>query len=208
MNFDPVARSYRLLETLAFGNALQHARTAFIPEARGSKHALVVGEGNGRFLADLVVNSSVQIHCIDASRKMLALAQKHMANNSRVHFHHADILESTLPDAFYDLIVTHFFLDCFDAEQLPHVIAKLARAASPKTQWLIADFAIPCDRLARLHAKIWLSAMYSFFALTTGLEVCELVDPTPLLKSAGFRLHNETLGRSGLIKSQIWERAL
>lgn len=223
MSFDRVAGSYRILERLAFANALQRARTALIAETHTSKHALVVGEGDGRFVTELMrVNRSIEIDCVDASGKMLALAQKRVfaiprtqrdftsadkGDRSRVQFHHADILGWSLPRARYDLIVTHFFLDCFDHEQLPTVIAKLERAAAPNAKWLIADFRIPSDGIAKVHAKIWLRVMYSFFALSARLRVAELVDPSPILESVGFQLHGQIFSRFGLIKSQLWQRA-
>ena len=62
-----------------------------------------------------------------------------------------------------DLLVTHFFLDCFPARELQATIAKLARAAEPRGIWLIAEFTIPRNSFARAHARLWLRMMFTFF---------------------------------------------
>jgi hypothetical protein len=124
---------------------------------------------------------------------------------SRVKFHHTDFLE-WVPQQSYDLVVTHFFLDCFDRDRLSHVITKLAHAAAPKSRWLVADFAIPPKGLRKIHAKIWLRMMYSFFRTVADLEAHELVDPSSLIRDTGFQLRQEIVGHFGLVKAQLWER--
>jgi hypothetical protein len=125
---------------------------------------------------------------------------------SRVKFYHADILDWIPPRKSYDLVVTHFFLDCFDREQLPGLVAKLADAAAPRSRWLVADFAIPPNGFRRVHAKIWLRAMYSFFRAIADLQTHELIDPSPLIRASGFELRQESVTRLGLVKAQLWER--
>ena len=125
---------------------------------------------------------------------------------SCVKFHHADFLQWTPQQQAYDLVVSHFFLDCFNRERLPHVIAKLARAAAPRSRWLIADFAVPPKGLRRVHAKIWLRVMYSFFRAAADLEAHELVDPSSFIRDTGFQLRQEIVTCLGLVKTQLWER--
>src|SRR5437016_5407100 len=51
MNFDRVAPHYRWLETVTFGSALEKSRNYWIRRVPRPKRALIVGEGNGRFLS-------------------------------------------------------------------------------------------------------------------------------------------------------------
>ena len=241
MSFDRIAPSYRSFEWIAFSDVLQRARTAFISQAVGSRRALLVGEGDGRFLAELLRRSpEAEIDCIDASAAMIRCARSRAAvipsktrdlssvhkkfarslgvcaprddTNSesdrglRVKFHHADFLQWVPQQQSYDLVVTHFFLDCFNREQLSHVIAKLADAAAPRSHWLVADFAIPPKGFRRLHAKTWLRAMYSFFRAVADLQTHELIDPSPLIRATGFEVRRESVTRLGLVKAQLWER--
>ena len=114
MSFDPVARVYHVVEALVFGRTLQRARVAWLGEVADARRALLVGEGDGRFLEQLlVIAPSVEVVCVDGSAEMLAVASKRIAASTRVQFVHAD-LAAYEPTGHYDLVVTHFVLDCFD----------------------------------------------------------------------------------------------
>ncbi len=210
MSFDAVAPWYRTLETVAFGNALQRARVACLNEIGSPRRALVVGEGNGRFLRELLTrHPSIQIHCIDASERMLQLAQRRVERHAgRVRFQRRDITSWTPTAGEYDLIVTHFFLDCFSQDQLREVVTKLSRAATPNAAWLLADFRVPPQTFAGLHARAWLVTMYSFFRILAGIDARELVDPSPFLRAAGFSRASQLLSRYGMLKSELWRRQL
>ena len=53
-NFDLIARPYRWLEYLTFGPALARCRNHFLPQLTDRRAALVLGDGDGRFLARLL----------------------------------------------------------------------------------------------------------------------------------------------------------
>lgn len=213
MSFDLVAPHYHWLETIAFGNALQRARTCWIDTIARPKRTLIVGEGDGRFLCELVrAFPAIDIDCIDASKAMLQLAgarlrRTHPESASRVHFLCEDLLKWS-PRKSYDLVVTHFFLDCFPAGELEEIIAKLASAAGPGAIWLIADFAIPRTRFARARARWWLRMMYTFFRAAAGIAANELVDPTPYLDGHGFIRASENLSRGNMLRSDMYVAAV
>lgn len=212
MNFDRVAPFYQFLETIAFGETLQRARIHWIDKIDRPNRALIVGEGNGRFLRALLrIHPKIDIDCVDASAPMLELTRARLQRNcpealAQIHFHHADIRAWSSPKT-YDLIVTHFFLDCFNDHALAPIIARLADRTSAHSLWLISDFALPSRSAARVHAKIWLAAMYAFFRFTTGLNVNQLVDPRPHLQSHGFLRRSTRLFRSGLLHASVYSRA-
>ena len=213
MSFDLVAPHYRWLETIAFGNALQRARTCWIDTIARPKRTLIFGEGDGRFLCELVrAYPKIDVDCVDASETMLQLARArlrrmHPESFSRVHFFCEDILKWS-PRKSYDLLVTHFFLDCFPATELQAIIAKLARAAEPDAIWLLADFTIPWKGFARAHAKLWLRMMYTFFRAAAGIAANELVDPAPYLDGHGFIPHSENLSRAKMLRSDVYVAAI
>ncbi len=213
MSFDAVAPWYRTLETIAFCNALQRARIACLDEIGSPRRALILGEGNGRFLAAILQSHPlVRIDCVDDSERMLDLARRHVQETnpdaiSRVAFIRDDV-SSWTPNDRYDLIVTHFFLDCFSTRQVGLVVAKLAQAAAPNAIWLLADFRIPKAGFARVQARAWLAVMYLFFRSAAGIEAQELVDPSPFLRVEGFTLAQQHLFRLGMLKSELWRRAL
>ena len=91
-SFDPIAPRYCALETLAFGNALQSARVAFLSEIGDTRRALIAGEGNGRFLEALLRrHPTIRVDCVDASARMLQLAKARVHDDPRVRFLHEDL---------------------------------------------------------------------------------------------------------------------
>ena len=210
MNFDRVANHYYWLETLAFGSALQRARTHWLEKLTRPNRALIVGEGNGRFLCELLrVHPKIEIDCLDASGRMLRLAEKRLRRKipkalSQVRFLHQDVRTWPAPIATYDLVVSHFFLDCYEELEIAAIVRKLATATTRSAAWLIADFCLPPQRLAQVHARLWLSLMYRFFRTFTGIPGRRLIDPAPFLKENGFERVGSHHLRFGMVKSEIW----
>jgi len=210
VSFDSIAPAYRMLETIAFGGDLQRARVACLGEIGLPRRALIVGEGNGRFLCELLrLHPNLEVDCVDASQRMLELARQRIerelpARANQINFVPQDISAWSPPGHQFDLIVTHFFLDCFSETRIAEIVAKLSRAADMNAFWLLADFCIPARGAARLRAGLWLSAMYRFFRITVGIEATELADPSPFLREAGFALASQHLFRSGMVKSELW----
>jgi len=170
----------------------------------------VVGEGDGRFLRQLLTrHPEAQVDCVDASDRMLQLAQQRIGHDaSRVNFLRRDMSSWRPTAGQYDLIVTHFFLDCFSENDLGEVVAKLSGAANENATWLLADFRVPTQAFARLRARAWLATMYWFFRNVAGIEARELVDPSPFLRAEGFSLARQHLFRQGFLKSERWRRQL
>ena len=212
MSFDHIAPFYQLLETIAFGRTLQCARICLINRIPRPTRALIVGEGNGRFLCELVgVHPKTNIDCVDASARMLQLARARLQGNhpeslARICFYHDDIRKWSPPHS-YDLIVTHFFLDCFHRADIESIVAKLAVCAMENATWLVSDFALPKKLVARIHAGIWLKAMYAFFRLTAGIPAHALVDPRSYLESHGFTQTSIRLFRSGALNASLYSRS-
>jgi ubiquinone/menaquinone biosynthesis C-methylase UbiE len=212
VSFDTLAPCYGTLERIAFGDDLQRCRVACLSEIDTPRRALIVGEGNGRFLCELLrLHPEVEVDCIDASQRMLQLARERIdrelpGHAERVRFLHQDITLWATPAHRYDLLVTHFFLDCFPALALIGVIKKLARLATGDAIWLLADFCIPKSGMTRLRARGWLAAMYLFFRITARIEASDLIDPAPFVRAEGFALARQHLFREGMLKSEIWSR--
>jgi ubiquinone/menaquinone biosynthesis C-methylase UbiE len=208
VSFDHVAPHYRWLETVAFGKQLQQARVAFIREIGRPHRALIVGEGNGRFLAELLrVHPGLQVDCIEASARMIALAQQRV-NAAHVRFIHANVRQAVLEAETYDLIVTHFLLDCFDEKTLPTLVGKLASAATPVARWLVADFCEPTGGWRLLRARFLIALMYLFFRAVAGIEARRLVDYRPLLRGQGFDCTNEMVTPNEMMRSELWRRQI
>ena len=212
MSFDALAPWYRTLERFAFGDDLQWCRVACLGDIAAPQRALIVGEGNGRFLCELLrLHPGVEVDCLDASERMLRLARERVERElperaESVRFLHQDITSWPAPERHYDLLVTHFVLDCFPEAPLTAIIKKLACASTDDANWLLADFCVPSNGVARLRARGWLAAMYLFFRITARIQASELVDPTPFVQAEGFGLARQHLTQRGILKSERWRR--
>ena len=199
MNADPIARWYRWLEYLGFGRALERRRFAFLKSVANARRILVLGEGDGRFLVKLVEqNIHASIDYVDLSDRMLELARDR-AGDERVVYHHASALELQLPEAEYDLIVTHYFLDCLNGRDAETLIAKVARSVQPSARWIVSEFREPAA-----WAHVIVNSLYFFFRITTGLRTRKLIDHRPLLKRHGFTMQRCETERFGLLTSELW----
>ena len=101
MNCDRLARWYRWLEYLGWGRGLERRREQFLPETSDARHVLMLGEGDGRFLAAFLrANPHAEVDYVDLSVGMLALAEKRAgaAATGRVRFHHADARDLAVAD--------------------------------------------------------------------------------------------------------------
>ena len=210
MSFERLAPHYLRLERILAGEVLQKCRTAFLEETRTARRALLLGEGPGRFLGELVrVNPRVQVTVIDCSPRMLGIARQGIAlqNRARVRFEVRDLLRSWVPESgAFDLIATHCFLDCFRPAQLEVLIPNIARGATPSARWLITDFREPTEGWRRVQGRLVLWLMYRVFRLLTRLPATRLTPPDPYLKSAGFHLASRRLAYRDLLHADLWVR--
>ena len=206
MNCDPIARWYRWLEYIGFGRELERRRLSFLPEVAAARRVLVLGEGDGRFLVRLVEqNAGASIDYLDLSDRMLELARQR-AGTDQVTYHQGDALTFPIAIAEYDLVVTNFFLDCFDESDAARLVERIAAAARPRARWLIAEFRQPESGWQALWARVWLRALYLFFRGTTGLKTNRLVDHHPILGKFRFRIARAEPALFGLLASELWTR--
>jgi ubiquinone/menaquinone biosynthesis C-methylase UbiE len=207
MSFDLLAPHYRWMEAVLAGDKIQRCRVHWLDSVAHCRRALLVGEGNGRFLAECIKRMPrTQFTVVDASEKMLGEAKRRCGNNSRVSYVHAQLPGAKLPTKAFDLIVTNCFLDCFDERQLPKVVKELADCAMDSATWLVTDFCVPQNGWAKWRAKMVLAAAYSFFRVTTGIPARTICAPDPFLKKNGFRFCDRVEADAGLIYSSIWRR--
>lgn len=195
MNCDRIAPWYRWIEYAGFGRALERRREAFLSNVSDARRVLALGDGDGRALTALLAAAPhACVDYIDISARMLELARAR-AGIERVAYRQQDARTALLPETEYDLIVTHFFLDCFDKTDMEPLIARLSDAANPQARWVISEF----------RGNGWLvRALYVFFRVATGLRTRRLVDHHPLLKRHGFRLARHEDAWRGLLASELW----
>ncbi|HEX4169352.1 MAG TPA: class I SAM-dependent methyltransferase [Bryobacteraceae bacterium] len=191
---------------------MQRHRDHFLCAAQKAHSALVLGDGDGRFLERLItLNSSVVVDSIEASHKMAVLARRridHRLANSdslRVRILEGDARRIDFPMKSYDLIATHFFLDCFNESELVQLTDRLAHHAAPRALWIISEFRKPTVFFEAIHAKVWLKIMYTFFRLVAKLEVEDLPDHRGILTANRFTLIDQHLSFLSFVGSELWQ---
>jgi SAM-dependent methyltransferase len=210
MNCDRIASRYRLLEYLVFGRALERRRFEYLDEVAGARRALMLGDGDGRFTVAFVErNPRKLVDFVELSSGMLALAQARLRglklNSEAVRFWMGDARTTELPGP-YDLVVTHFFLDCLSREELQGLVARIVERCSPGGRSLVSEFGLPPAGFRRLAARALISTMYLLFRIATGLKVKRLPDYRAVLEENGFRINRRRVSAGGLLVSELWER--
>jgi hypothetical protein len=208
-DFDRIARPYRWLEYMSFGPCLGRCRNAQLVHLTSARHALLLGDGDGRFLARLLAeNPTLTADVVDSSEAMLRILDRRIRRcrppaRHRIRLHHADALQWK-PTASYDLIVSHFFLDCFFPRQVEQLFAGLLPHALPGAQWVISEFAIPRNAFAAYLARGIVGSLYRVFGVLTGLPVRALPDYATFLLRRGLARSQDRRYLAGLLCSQIW----
>lgn len=209
-NFDRLAGLYLWMELLTFGPLLWRCRCAWLPELAHARRALILGDGDGRFTARLLrENQAVEVDAVDISPAMLrALERRAGPNGARVRPFVADIRRwqpsPPAPGQFYDVIVSHFFLDCLTAAEIAALADRLRPSLAPDALWVVSEFAVPAGWFGRLVARPLIAFLYWAFSVLTGLAVRRLPRYHSALEAAGFVLLRQRPWLRGLLTSQIW----
>lgn len=206
MNADPLARWYRFIEYAVYGRALERSRFQFLERLASSKRVLMLGEGDGRALEQLLkLAPMAHIDVVELSGKMIELARIRNADNlRRVRFLQANALDVQWPRGEFDAVTTLYFLDCFHEQEGRELVARIADALEPGGLWLMSDFAIPSHGWRHWHARILIAIMYRFFGITTGLWVRKLPPIEQMLRDAGLERLEIAEWRAGLIRAELW----
>ena len=194
------------MEWVLAGTLLQSCRTKHLPAIADSRKILLLGEGPGRFLYEVIRSGpAAEITCVDSSARMLKQARREIPENTRVAFVHADVFVFGFEE--YDAVATHFFLDCFPADQLRQLVPRIGRALKPGGVWLLSDFRLPDSGPQRWRAAILLKLMYLFFRTVTSLPARQLTNPDPFMEQNGLTLLKRQTASFGLLHSDLWRKS-
>jgi trans-aconitate methyltransferase len=213
-NFDSLARVYRWLEYFSFGPKLQTCRTRFLSQCSAARQALILGDGDGRFTARLVaMNSVVQAHAIDSSAAMLAALRGRVqliqsGADARLSTTQADLRRWSPSNGGYDLVVSHFFLDCLTDNEVAALVERLRPHLAEKAVWLVSEFSIPKRSWQRVPSRLLIRCLYLAFSWMTGLRVQQLPDYVTALEGHGFVRSQQASYLGGLLVSEVWERSV
>ena len=212
--FDRVARIYRTMEVLSFGPMLERCRFSSIGELGQCRRALVLGDGDGRFVARLLkAHPQLRADAVDASPAMLRLLEARVRRAGaavRLTTRCADARSfeprRSASGCGYDLVATHFFLDCLTEDETEELIARVRPCLAPGAVWVVSEFAVPEGRRMRAWwARRVIGFLYAAFRVLTGLAVREVPPWPALLARHGFTRRRSQLWLGGLLVSEVWE---
>ncbi len=185
--FSANAEHWSSLRSLHVDEAsVEHAMQQLVG-ARPVSTLVDLGTGTGRVL-ELFAPLATELHGIDASREMLAIARASLEKHGmqRAQLRQADIFALPLPDAMADLVTIHQVLHFLDEPQLALLEAR--RILKPDGKLLVVDFA-PHDleelRDDHAHRRLGISAeqMTAWLTRAGMLLTSHLVLDPPWLKS-------------------------
>lgn len=203
VNFDSIAPHYHTIEKLSFGNTLQATRVSLLEKAvirlDASSKILLIGDGDGRFCEQLLSKTTAHIDYVEHSTEMIHQARFRLQKTKQIHFHCVDIRD--WKTSGYDLIISHFVLDCFSEKERRKIILNLIDKLTPRGRWLISDF----NPEVGLWAKAVTWGMYFFFKCTSQLPMHQLRMYAPLIEKNGMRLTHQHIKWRGFIYSNLWQ---
>ena len=126
------------------------------------------------------------------------LKQRADRRAGRVRPHLADARNSSSLPRKFDLIATHFFLDCLTTVEVESLAIRLRESITSDGAWVVSEFAIPENWYGRLIARPVVTALYLAFGCLTGLAIRELPRHREALQRAGFILTGQRKRLSGL----------
>ena len=208
-DFDRLALAYRWMEWVSFGPFLSRCRCAFLDRLSKRREALILGDGDGRFTARLLAaNPAILVDAVDASPAMLsALLRRAGSHRNCVQTQAADIRTWEPPRAAYDLIVTHFFLDCLTTDEVASLAARIRPHLLPDAVWVVSEFDLPANRFGRFISRPLIALLYRAFAVLTGLGIRALPDHRKALSQSGFILKHRQTHLAGLLVREWWQPA-
>jgi len=206
--FDKLAKPYRWMEYISFGSMLERCRFTFLPALQSTQTALLMGDGDGRFTAHLLQTSpNVRALAVDASPAMLR-ALRHRCNDSpRLETLCCDLrngLPQQAKEKQFDLIATHFFLDCLTANEVERIASDTATITTANARWLVSEFNIPDNGTMHLLSRIVIRLLYAAFHLLTGLNTQHLPSYREILRHHGWQMEQSKTHLRGLLVSELW----
>ena len=206
--YDRLAYPYRFLEQSLFRGQLQRARMTLLGDLPETRHALILGDGDGRLLEQLCqAQPQCRVTSVDQSGQMLRRQRQRaerVGASQRVELVQADARDFRPTSSQYDLLVTAFFLDCFSRQELPCMLDQWLAGVRSGGVLYFVDFTQPHSGWRRYRAAVYLAIMHRFFRWQTGLPNRRLVDLSAILDEQPVSLIKSTSHNHEMVVSRLY----
>jgi tRNA (cmo5U34)-methyltransferase len=210
--FDRLSYIYDFMLWSTSGNIISKSQSILINELPFCSKTLIIGGGTGQFLYALLKSGKTEsVTYIDISPKMIACSEKYLTKHlpekrEQILFITGNV-ESIPSEAKYDLIVTNYFLDLFNKEELDIVFNKLYKHFSKNGFWYYTDFCLDNPSVKGIrkitHVAI-VQVLYTFFRFFCGISATKLWSVKTLFDNKKMTLKNETFFAGKLIRTALY----
>lgn len=203
LNFNKVAAIYDPLAYLVYGKTLEKGKRSLLPSIKESQSVLFIGGGTGATLEYLNAHfSNLKIDYVEASSQMIDRAKLRMVGNLSINFHNTLIEEFT--GSNYDVIITEFFFDLFDQNEIDQLVQIISNKLKKGGVWIDTDFRLS----KRVAHKIIMKATYLFFRLVIQLKAKKLLEPLETFSKRQLIVMDEKSFGNGLVTSRLFVQNL
>lgn len=218
---------YDLMTGRSVGNVIVRSQINWTNELPAERRALIVGDGTGRFLLELLRRAKPShVVTIDISETMIRKARQRIQNNDptkleMVNFVTADLDALTLKDllslshgnqnkenpAYYDVIATNFFLDLYTERNVLKKVQKLSSVHAINGIYINTDFirVHGTGLLVRIQ-RFLLKGLYVLFRLVTRIPGYRPADYDAILKECGYEKLKSRYFAFGMIESSMYRK--
>ncbi|MDG2455479.1 MAG: class I SAM-dependent methyltransferase [Bacteroidia bacterium] len=181
-----VAPYYSWLSYTVHGKDLINIQLDLIETLPDQGNILIMGGGSGDIIPHLYKHSPhLKIDYIDASSKMIALAQTKKTAGQQISFIHADTIPK--PNYRYDAVFCAFFLDLYAEEEILNWLSAFDAVCTPKYSLHVADFQLNNSVKFRFWRMILIRLSILFFKLTTNHSTWKLEDIFTLIAKSNYK---------------------
>ncbi|MCH2206242.1 MAG: class I SAM-dependent methyltransferase [Lentisphaerales bacterium] len=198
---------YDLLGTVCFLGKLHASQKKQLKHfPKQVKNILILGGGTGKFLVDLASQIDFEsLTYLDISPKMISQARSKVIKEipqllPKINFICAPA--SDLPDQTYELIITHYFMDCFQQKDFELLALKLRNMLAPNGLWSMVDFYNESNSSSR---SLLIRFLYLFFRVSCNLNVRKLPEFDAWFHRHMHCQHSQKL-LNGLLKASLYKK--
>jgi ubiquinone/menaquinone biosynthesis C-methylase UbiE len=208
--FDRLAAIYDGLAKMVYGKSIRRVQTHFLSQWPKGSRVLIIGGGTGWFLEEVLRQTNPELVCyVDVSAKMLKKSRERIENlNGGSSTCHIDYCNGTIHELEnqepFDIIVTHFYLDMFNGEDLEREIETLKGMLRPGGLWSLTDFAYVKKGWMQPVSRFLVGTMFLFFRVAAGIGSRRLEDFPALLEASGLQRRDEVAFFGGMMKGGMF----
>ena len=205
-NYDRIAPYYDVLSRMVFFRAQLKAQIEQLENIPANSRILIVGGGTGWILDEIAKMhpGGLNITYVEISEKMLELSKKRDVKENTVTYVHTAAEDFKGRDSF-DVILTAFLFDNFNAARIDTVFNVLHSKLKPGGLWLFCDF-----YYQQGSGKTWkyylLKTMYLFFNRISDVEAKELINTEGHFEALHYVPIQIAYHYSGFIKAITYKK--